>query len=147
METSRKANKTFVLVLVFCVLAVSTLMLTVSAETATTTPPKAKPNFLIAADHTSLTMKAGTSKSLLIGVDALNGFKGTISLTNKASPAIKAKLSAGSLTVAAKIAPLKTCHLGVLVPSTTLPGTYKIMVTATSSSLQHSVIITVTVVA
>jgi len=131
---------------VLTILVLSTFMLTVSAQSATTsTTPKPKPNFAIAADPAALIIKAGTSKSVLIGVTALNGFKGNVVLTLTVSPALKAKLSQNSLAVEAKTAPLKTSHLAIGVPPTTKPGTYKIMVTATFGSIQHSAVVTVKV--
>src|SRR5438309_724727 len=114
-----------------------------------TAPPPPPPDFSISAAPSSLTIHLGSSGTSTITLSSLNGFAGTVSL----SPSIAcsgtciiyptATLNPASVTLAAGGA--GTSMLTVSTTVLTTPGTYVVMITATSGSITHTVTVTVQV--
>src|SRR2546427_114225 len=114
-----------------------------------TAPPPPPPDFSISAAPSSLTIHLGSSGTSTITLSSLNGFAGTVSL----SPSIAcsgtciiyptATLNPTSVTLAAGGAGTST--LTVSTTGLTTPGTYVVLITATSGSITHTVTVTVQV--
>ena len=114
-----------------------------------TAPPPPPPDFGISAAPSSLTIHLGSSGTSTITLSSLNGFAGTVSL----SPSITcsgtciiyptATLNPTSVTLAAGGAGTSTLTVSTTVLTT--PGTYVVMITATSGSITHTVTVTVQV--
>jgi len=114
-----------------------------------TAPPPPPPDFSISAAPSSLTIHLGSSGTSTITLSSLNGFAGTVSL----SPSIAcsgtciiyptATLNPTSVTLAAGGAGTSTLTVSTTVLTT--PGTYVVLITATSGSITHTVTVTVQV--
>src|SRR5467141_4450210 len=108
---------------------------------------KTVPDFSITANPTSFTLQRGASSSSAITVTSLNGFSGTVTLTNSLSPATSntpvISFSSSSLTFSPGGSAIST--LTITTSSITTPGSYTILVTGTSGSLSHSVSLSLTV--
>src|SRR2546425_241289 len=119
------------------------------ASATPTAPPPPPPDFSISAAPSSLTIHLGSSGTSTITLSSLNGFAGTVSL----SPSIAcsgtciiyptATLNPTSVTLAAGGAGTSTLTVSTTVLTT--PGTYVVLITATSGSITHTVTVTVQV--
>src|SRR2546425_2114756 len=107
----------------------------------------AQPDFSISANPASITLQPGTSGSSTVAVTSLNGFSGTVALTDNISPATSnppvISLSSSSLTLSSGGSAGST--LTVTTSSSTTSGSYTVLVTGTSGSLSHSVSLALTV--
>ena len=107
----------------------------------------AQPDFSISANPASITLQPGTSGSSTVAVTSLNGFSGTVALTDNISPATSnppvISLSSSSLTLSSGGSAGST--LTVTTSSSTTSGSYTVLVTGTSGSLSHSVTLSLTV--
>src|SRR5207302_10264344 len=103
----------------------------------------ATPDFSVSANPTSLTISQGSSGTSNITLTSLNGFSGTVTLSASVSPSGPfANLNPGSVTLVSNGAGSSTLNVTSVSAA---PGTYKVNVTATSGSLSHSFLITVTI--
>ncbi len=107
----------------------------------------AQPDFSITANPASITLQPGTSGSSTVTVTSLNGFSGTVALTDSISPATSnppvISLSSSSLTLSSGGSARST--LTIATSSSTTSGSYTVSVTGTSGSLSHSVSLALTV--
>ena len=107
----------------------------------------ATPDFLVTAQPTSLTIRAGSSTTSLVSVTSLNGFTGTVSLSGIVSPLLKhgprATLSSTSVTLSSGGSGSST--LTVNTGRNTPTGSYSVTVTGVSGSISHSVTVAVSV--
>jgi len=98
-------------------------------------------DFSIGANPGSIALQRGASASSTITITSLNGFSGTVTLTDAVSPATSnppvISLSTSSLTLSSGGSAAST--LSITTTSTTTSGSYTISVTGTSGSLSHSV--------
>lgn len=102
--------------------------------------PACTPDFLVGVSPTSATVPASGSTTATVSTAALGGFTGTISLTASGVPNIAAaSFSPTSVTAGG------TSTMTLYTSDATTPGTYPITITATSGSLTHTAIYTVTV--
>jgi len=114
-----------------------------------TAPPPPPPDFGISAAPSSLTIHLGSSGTSTITLSSLNGFAGTVSLSSSIACSgtciiyPTATLNPASVTLAAGGA--GTSMLTVSTTVLTTPGTYVVMITATSGSITHTVTVTVQV--
>src|SRR2546421_245521 len=114
-----------------------------------TAPPPPPPDFSISAAPSSLTIHLGSSGTSTITLSSLNGFAGTVSLSSSIACSgtciiyPTATLNPASVTLAAGGA--GTSMLTVSTTVLTTPGTYVVMITATSGSITHTVTVTVQV--
>src|SRR3989440_58044 len=114
-----------------------------------TAPPPPPPDFSISAAPSSLTIHLGSSGTSTITLSSLNGFAGTVSLSSSIACSgtciiyPTATLNPASVTLAAGGA--GTSMLMVSTTVLTTPGTYVVMITATSGSITHTVTVTVQV--
>ena len=97
-----------------------------------TSPP---PDFTLTASPSKQTVVRGGSTSYTIGVSAVNGFSGSVSLTVTGLPANSSSaFSANPVSVPAA----NTSTLTVTTSSSTKQGSYTLTVSASSGSLLHS---------
>jgi hypothetical protein len=108
----------------------TTVSLTVNAP--------AQPDFSLSASPSSLTVKQGTSGSSTITVTDLNGFTGSVTLSNSALPSgVTASFGTNPTT--------STSVLTFTASSTATTGTSTITITGTSGSLTHTTTISLTI--
>ncbi len=118
-----------------------------TANFTLTVAPPPPPDFTIRAASTFLTLVAGSSGNTSIILTSVNGFAGTVTLSSTVSPvfaggpAASVRPSSVTLTSGGTISSLLT----VTTTAGTLAGTYFVTVNGTSSSLSHSVIISLSV--
>jgi len=107
----------------------------------------AQPDFSVRANPASITLQRGDSASSTITATSLNGFSGTVALTDSISPATSnppvISLSSSRLTLSSGGSAGST--LTVTTSSSTTSGSYTVLVTGTSGSLSHSVSLALTV--
>ena len=107
----------------------------------------AQPDFSISANPASITLQRGASASSTVTVTSLNGFGGTVALTDSISPATSnppvISLSSSSLTLSSGGS--AGSILTIATTSSTTSGSYTVLVTGTSGSLSHSVNLALTV--
>jgi len=110
-------------------------------------------DFSISASPTSMTVATGSSGTSTISLSSLYGFTGSVSLTATVAPMdISSSLSpaypTASLNPASVNLPASGTGASTLIVSAsllTIPGTYKVTVTAHSQTLTHSTTVIVTV--
>src|SRR5438309_1328390 len=114
-----------------------------------TAPPPPPPDFGISAAPSSLTIHLGSSGTSTITLSSLNGFAGTVSLSSSIACSgtciiyPTATLNPASVTLAAGGA--GTSMLTVSTTVLTTPGTYVVLITATSGFITHTVTVAVQV--
>src|SRR5467141_1831745 len=118
-----------------------------SHSTIVTVSISSSADFSIGANPTSFTLQRGSSSISTITVTSLNGFTGTVTLTDSISPATSSppvvSLSSSSLTLSSGGSATST--LSITTSASTTPGTYTILVMGASGSLSHSVSLPLTV--
>src|SRR5467141_3073944 len=118
-----------------------------SHSTTVTVSVSSAADFSIGANPTSFTLQRGSSSSSTITVTSLNGFSGTVTLTDSVSPATSSppvvSLTSSSLTLSSGGSATST--LSITTSASTTPGAYTILVMGASGSLSHSVSLTLTV--
>ena len=108
----------------------TTITLTVNAPAA--------PDFTLSASPSSLTIVQGNSGSSTITVNPLNGFTGSVTLSNSALPSgVTASFGTNPTT--------STSVLTFTASSTATTGTSTITITGTSGSLTHTTTISLTI--
>ncbi|MBO0889104.1 hypothetical protein J2P12_08405, partial [Candidatus Bathyarchaeota archaeon] len=106
-------------------------------------------DFAVSANPTSLTVPISSSRQSTITLSSINGFSGSVGLTAYVRPAglalssPSASLSASDLTLSAGGA--GTITLTVTASLLTTPGTYDVTLSATTSGVTHSTVVTVNV--
>src|SRR5467141_545465 len=118
-----------------------------SHSTIVTVSISSSADFSIGANPTSFTVQRGFSSISTITVTSLNGFTGTVTLTDSISPATSSppvvSLSSSSLTLSSGGSATST--LSITTSASTTPGSYTILVMGASGSLSHSVSLPLTV--
>jgi subtilisin family serine protease len=100
------------------------------------------PDFTISTAPTSKSVVAGGSASYSVGVTALNGFTGDVSLSVGGLPAsVGATFTPGTITTAG------SSQLALSTSTSTIPGSYPLTISATSDSITHASAITLVVTA
>lgn len=98
------------------------------------------PDFTIAANPSSLTVKQGSSGNSTISISAIDGFSSSVSLAASNVPSgVTVGFNPGSISGS------QTSTATFTVASGTTPGTYAITITGTSGSLMHSTTVSLTV--
>ena len=103
-----------------------------------TAPPS--PDFTIAATPTSQTITQGTSTTYTVGIGAVNGFSGAVTLSAGGLPA-----NATASFSPASIAGSGSATLNVTTAASTPAGTSTLTVTGTSGALAHAATVSLTV--
>lgn len=96
------------------------------------------PSFTVVASHPS-SVTSGTSATSTITVAAVNGFSGTVTLTDT--------VPSGLTCVAITPSTITNSGTASLSCSSTNPGTYTVTITATSGSTSHTTTTTITIAA
>ena len=100
------------------------------------------PDFMTSSTPTSKSVVAGGSASYSVGVTALNGFTGDVSLSVGGLPAsVGATFTPGTITTAG------SSQLALSTSISTIPGSYPLTISATSGSITHASAITLVVTA
>src|SRR6267143_4587255 len=99
------------------------------------------PDFSLVANPASLSILQGGTQTSTISMTALNGFTGSASLSVNAGAGLTVTPSSNTVTASTPVT------LNVLAASNAPPGPTGILVTATSGSLSHDVIVYVTITA
>jgi subtilase family serine protease len=101
-------------------------------------PPPGQPDFSLSASPSSLTVAQGSSGTSTITITPINGFSGSVSLSNSSLPTgVTANFSANPTT--------GSSVLTFTAGSTAVLGTVTVTVTGTSGSLTHTTNISLTV--
>ena len=101
------------------------------------------PDFSLSASPTSSTIPQGSSTISTITATSLNSFTGTVTIAVSVSPTGPAtSLAPSTVTLASNGSGSSTLNV---TSANAAPGIYRVNVTATSGSLSHSVIVTVTI--
>ncbi|HET9182867.1 MAG TPA: hypothetical protein VFP59_12090 [Candidatus Angelobacter sp.] len=112
--------------------------LTHTTSVALTVTAPAQPDFALSASPSSLTVKQGSSGASTISVTDLNGFTGSVSLSNSALPS--------GVTASFGVNPTTSSSvLTFTASSTAATGTSTITVTGTSGSLTHTTTVSLTI--
>ncbi len=112
---------------------------------ATVVAPSQSSDFAISTNPTSLFIQAGSTARVVIVLRSLNGFAGTLNLASNVSPeGPSSSLSRTSIVLTA--GGFWALILSVSTTTSTSPGNYTAVVTATSGSISHSVFVPVTVI-
>jgi hypothetical protein len=117
-----------------------------SPTAATPVPTKILPNFHLIANPASSTLKPGTKETVTITIASQTKFSGRVFLSAQPNKArIFDNLPASILLP--KGATSVTTKLTITAGPRATPGLYQVLVTATSGSLIHTIIVHVRVVA
>jgi len=119
----------------------------VKIDLKVTTPPvPPTPDFAIAASPTSLTIQQGDSDKSTIIVASLNGFNKNVALTMTPESIMDVKLTLNPSEVTPPANSFATSTLRIEVATNASPSQHTITVTGTSSTLEHSVTVSLKVV-
>ena len=114
-----------------------------SSQTSVTYHVSPAPDFGLSASPTSLTILQGSSGRSTVTVTSLNSFTGTVTIAASVSPTgPSTNLNPSTITLTSNGAGSSSLNV---TTANAAPGTYRVNVTATSGSLSHSVIITITI--
>jgi len=103
-----------------------------------------RPDFTITASPNSLSIAQGSSATSTVVLTSLNGFNGTVNLTDLSSPTgLTVTLSMMSVTL--PTGGTATSTLTVSTTSSTPVGTYTVTLTGSSGLISHSITVTITV--
>src|SRR5207247_7472153 len=114
-----------------------------SSQTRVTYHVTPAPDFSLSASPTSLSILQGSSGKSTITVTSLNSFTGTVTMAASVSPmGPTTSLSPSTITLTSNGAGSSTLNVTSANAAT---GTFRVNVTATSGTLSHSIIVTVTI--
>ena len=114
-----------------------------SSQTRVTYHVTPAPDFSLSASPTSLSILQGSSGKSTITVTSLNSFTGTVTIAASVSPTgPTTSLSPSTITLTSNGAGSSTLNVTSANAAT---GTFRVNVTATSGTLSHSIIVTVTI--
>src|SRR2546427_5362210 len=114
-----------------------------STSVSVTVTQPSSPDFAISANPNSLKIIQGSSGTSTITLTTLNGFSSTVNLSSTVSPSGPiTSLNPTTVTLTSNSGGSSTLNV---TASTAAAGSYTVNVTGTSSSLSHSVIVTVAV--
>jgi uncharacterized membrane protein len=101
------------------------------------------PDFTISPTPASRSVSAGSGANYTVGVSALNGFTGNVSLSLSGLPApgSTATFTPGTIATAG------TSQLAISTSASVTPGSYPLTVSATSGSITHTAAVTLVVTA
>ena len=102
------------------------------------------PDFNVNANPTSLTISQGSSGTSTIQLNSLGGFTGTVTLQVGPISGLTFNLNPTSVALSGSTG---TSTLTIYTTSTTPTGPYTVSVMASTSTISHSTVVTVTVVA
>jgi hypothetical protein len=142
-------NKTIVAITIAFFVLSSGLALPALAQSspaATAVPAKISPNFHIIANPASSTLKPGTKETVIITIASQTKFSGRVFLSAQPNKARIFDCLPASI-VLPKGATSVTTKLTITAGPKATPGLYQVLVTATSGSLTHTVIVHLRVVA
>ena len=113
---------------------------------ATPAPAKISPNFHIIANPSSSTLKPGTKETVTITIASQTKFSGRVFLSAQPNKARIFDTLPASI-ILPKGATSITTKLTIAAGPKATPGVYQVLVTATSGSLTHTIIVHLRVVA
>ena len=145
MTFLKTSTKTIIAITIAFFILSSVLTLPALAQTTTATPAKTLSNFHLLANPNSLTLKPGTKETVIITIASETKFTGRVFLSAQPNKA-RVFVNLPASIVLPKGATSVTTKLTITVgPKATL-GLYKILVTATSGSLTHTITVNLKVV-
>ncbi len=114
-----------------------------SSQTSVTYHVNPAPDFSLSASPISLSILQGSSGKSTITVTSLNSFTGTVTIAASVSPTgPTTSLIPSTITLTSNGAGSSTLNV---TSANAAPGTYRVNVTATSGTLSHSIIVTMTI--
>ena len=145
MTFLKTSNKTIITITLAIFILSSILTLPALAQTTTATPAKTPPNFHIIANPSDSTLKPGTKETVIITIASQTKFTGKVFLSAQPNKArLFVNLPASILLP--KGATSVTTKLTITAGPKATPGPYKVLVTATSGSLTHTITVNIKVV-
>ena len=144
--TSLKLPTITIMAITIMILVISSgLALPALAQTSTAEPAKTPPNFHIVANPISLTLNAGTKQTVTITIASQTKFTGRVFLSAQPNKA-RVFVNLPASIMLPKGATSVTTKLTITAGPKAAPGLYKILVTATSGSLTHTITVNLRVV-
>ena len=141
----KNSTKTIMAITIAIFILSSGLALPALASTPTATPPKTPPNFHINANSISSTLKPGAKETVIITIASQTKFSGKVFLSAQPNKE-RVFVNLPASIVLPKGATSVTTKLTIAAGPKALPGIYKILVTATSGLLTHTITIDLKVV-
>jgi len=145
MAFLKTSTKTIVAITIAIFILSSGIMLPALAQTPTATPAKTPPNFHIDANPISSTLKPGTKETVIITIASQTKFSGRVFLSAQPNKE-RVFVNLPTSIVLPKGATSVTTKLTITAGPKATPGLYKILVTATSGSLTHTITVDLKVV-
>jgi len=145
MTFLKTSTKTIIAITIAFFILSSVLTLPALAQTTTATPAKTLSNFHLLANPNSLTLKPGTKETVIITIASETKFTGRVFLSAQPNKA-RVFVNLPASIVLPKGATSVTTKLTITAGPKATPGPYKILVTATSGSLTHTITVNLKVV-
>ena len=140
-----KTPKTIIAITIALFILSSGLALPALAQTTTAAPAKTPPNFHIVANPIASTLKPGAKETVTITIASQTKFSGSVFLSAQPNKE-RVFVNLPASIVLPKGATSVTTKLTIAAGPKALPGIYKILVTATSGLLTHTITIDLKVV-
>ena len=139
------STKTIIAITIAFFVLSSGLVLPALAQTSIATPAKTSPNFHITANPISSTLKPGTKETVIITIASQTKFTGRVFLSAQPNKE-RVFVNLPDSIMLPKGATSVTAKLTIAAGPKAIPGPYKILVTATSGSLTHTITVNLKVV-
>ncbi len=145
MALLKNSTKTIIAITIAIFILSSGIALPALAQTSTAAPTKTPPNFHIIANPISSTLKPGTKETVIITIASQTKFSGRVFLSAQPNKA-RVFVNLPASIVLPKGATSVITKLIITAGPKATPGIYKILVTATSGSLTHTITVDLRVV-
>jgi hypothetical protein len=138
MAFLKNQTKTIIAITIAIFILSSGLALPALAQASIAPPTKTHPNFHINANPISSTLKSGTKETVIITIASQTKFSGRVFLSAQPNKE-RVFVNLPDSILLPKGATSVTTKLTIAAEPRAAPGLYKILVTATSGSLTHTI--------